>query len=1002
MGAKHLLAYLCGGRAVLVGWLACVGLSVPAVVVDVTPGQSLEWARDSVRNLRAQGMKGVVTIRLAAGRYELHRELTLDGRDSDVVWCAASGTEVRVSGGLLIESEPERVTDAGLLTRLPASARGQVVQFDLVGLGVTDLGDYLYNYEDEVQRRVANTWNQGEFIMGSHPPPDDRSTGRLEVFVDDRPMTVARTPTNVVFHVDRLLGTKVWRGPGAGTEVCQEARFISSEELPLAWDAEPDAHLCGCWCRDWAEQHQRIVSYDRSRRAIELSKPWHQYCYRAGAEFFGFNLLCELDEPGEWYVDRSSGKMLAWLPPGDSHRIEVSRTGRLFELTGATNVVFRNMTFEACRNSAVRMKDCESSRLESCIVRNVGQHALIVEDGHACGARDCQFHDMGGGGVFLVDGNRMTLQASEHFVEGCDIHDFGRWNRMYRPGICLSGVGQRAVGNRIHDSPHAAILFFGCDLLMQSNEVYRTNCETKDCGAFYSGRSWMLRGNRILDNFFHDVIGLRGAYTRTIYLDDSMADTLIAGNRFERCTWAVFIGGSRDNVITNNVFVDCPNALYVDARGRGWQKPHIEGRLKEMREQGTLNGIPLGRGAYVERYPAVKSLLEIDPYSPEGNVIADNVFERGEGVWLSCHGRPGLVTSPDWWRDGLSLEELVVLGTLRNNMVDGRRLNMGVWYTGANGGAFGDARNWMNGRIPSQADRVVIPRGRTVVVGADDYVAFTNQTTIHLEDATSALELRNVDADLAVGHVQLTGRGEFRAVGTGPQPRRVVLRQDNSQFGGSFFFTNAAVSVHGPKTLGRSCPVTFCKTTAGGDCVFNFAAPGIYSSDLTFLAPQGAMWFAVSTTVPEGMGRVINRGRIAIPLMRGRYCGRISSPLAPFIQEGLLDLGARIDLCGDVTLKCPVRFRGRDEEFFTDDRAGRLRFGDGFSWSGDAELAESFVRLLTPGVLGPWKELEGRSDDPTFGARVLAMLPDEWHDVCRVVDDGHAIVLKWRDPTAPQ
>ena len=972
-------------------------------VINATPEMGLLRARDMARAERVKhSEERTVIIRLAPGRYEVVEALTLDNRDSNVIWSAAPGAEVRISGGLLVTAAPEPVTDARLLKRLPEKARGPVVQFDLTQLGVADLGDDLYNHEDAVQRRIAQTWNQGEFVMGSHPPPGNGGTGRMELFVNDRPMTVARTPTNVVYHIQELLGKKVRRGPGAGTEVCLEAMFTYAEDLPLAWDAEPDVHLCGCWCRDWAEQHQRIVRHDRARKTIELSKPWHQYCYKAGAEFFGFNLLCELDEPGEWYVDRASHKMLAWLPEGAKHRIEISRAGRLFELTGATNVVFRGLTLETCRNSAVKMKDCEGCRLEDCEVRNVGQHALIVEDGRNCGARKCQFHGMGGGGAFLVDSGRETLEFSGHFVEDCDIHNFGRWNRMYRPGVCLSGVGQRAVRNRIHDCPHAAILFFGCDLLMQSNEVYRTNRETKDCGAFYSGRSWMLRGNRILDNFFHDVVGLRGAYTRTIYLDDSMADTLIAGNRFERCTWAIFIGGSRENVVTNNVFVDCPNALYVDARGRGWQKAHIDGRLKEMRERGTLNGIPFKTGVYAERYPAVKSLLDIDPYSPEANVIENNVFSRGDGAWLKRYGRPGLFSSPEWWHDCLSLEELATLGTLRRNTVDGNLLNMGLWYTGPNGGSFGDPTNWMGGVVPTGDDRVVIPRGRTVVVTAADYAALTLLKSLHLEDETSTLELHDVDADFSPGFVQLTGRGEFRAIGTGPKPRQLILRQDNSAFGGSFYFTNVCAFAHGPKTLGRSCPVTFCKTTAGGDCVFNFAAPGVYSSDITFQAPKGAMWYAIGAPVGERKGAIVNRGRITIPTMLNRYCGRIFSPVVPFIQEGLLDLGARIDLCGDVTLKCPVRFHGRDEELFTDDASGLLKFEDGFSWSAGADLQGSVLHLLQRGVLGPWKRLKIHSSDSTFGVQLKAKLAPEWISACTVEEEGRTVLISWRDPTAPQ
>ena len=661
-------------KLLFVAVAAALGGSAFAKTLEFPAGSDLVRIRDEVRNLRAGGLTELVEIVLKGGRYALDGALGLDGRDSGVTWRAETGAEVRISGGLLVGTAPARVTDPALLARLPASARENVVAYDLAQLGIADWGSCLYNHEDAVQRRVANVWGQGEFTMGSHPPPSgDGSVGRMELFVDDVPLTVARTPKGTFYHVAELLGPTNRIGPSATSSVVVSPvpSFTCKEPLPPAWTAEPDPHVCGCWCRDWAEQHQRVVRFDPARNAVELSKPYHQYQYRSGAYFYGFNLLCELDEPGEWYVDRATRKLIVWMPEKDGpRRVELSKAGRLVELTAATNVVFRGLVFEACRNSAVRMKDCDRCLLDGCTVRNVGQHALVVEDGHACGARGCRFHGMGGGGAFLVDGNRATLEASGHFAEGCDIHDFGRWNRMYRPGVCLSGVGMRAVGNRIHDAPHAAILFFGCDHLMRSNDVSRVCRETKDCGAFYSGRSWLLRGNRILDNRFREIVGLGGAYTRTIYLDDSMADVVIAGNRFEHCTWPIFIGGSRDNVVTNNVFVDCPGGIYVDARGRGWQKRHIDGRLKEMSAKGTLYGLPFRSGVYAERYPAVKDLPGADPYSPVGNVIAGNRFIRGSARWIERYGVAAVRESPRWWRDGLSDEELVRLGVFRDNTVD--------------------------------------------------------------------------------------------------------------------------------------------------------------------------------------------------------------------------------------------------------------------------------------------------------------------------------------------
>lgn len=653
-----------------------VGCAGAAEVVSVKPGDDLAAVRDRVRAWRGQNAARKtqrVTIELQAGRYERSQPLELGPDDSFVTWRAANGAEVRVSGGQLVSTPPCPVTDAAILAQLPENAREHVVQYDLDQLGIADWGSYLYNSEDAVQRRVANTWGQGEFTMGSHPVPKDMPTaGRMELFVDDRPLVVARSRKGVVYHIETLTGPTI---QAKGREFGRSAvgAFIAQENVPAAWAGEPDPFVCGCWCHDWAEQHQRIEKFDPATRAFELSKPYHQYHYAKGAYFFGVNMLCELDEPGEWYIHRGTRKLIVWMPPSKEARprVELSRASRLFELTGAKGVAFEGLTLEACRNSAVRMKDCSGCVLASCTVRNVGQHALIVEDGTSCGARRCAFYGMGGGGAWLVDDNRKSLVPSGHFVEDCDIHDFGRWNRMYRPGVCLSGVGMRVVRTRIHDAPHAAVLYFGCDHLMQSNEISRVCAGSKDCGAFYSGRSWLLRGNRILDNFFHDIVGLDGNMTRTIYLDDSMAEVKVVGNRFERCTWSLFIGGSRENVITNNVFIDCPGAIYVDKRGMGWQHPHIDGRLKEMSGKGTLYGLPFRTGVYAERYPAVRNLPGGHPYEPVLNVIAHNRFIRGKAEWIAKYAPAKLKDSPRWWRSGeVTDEELSRWGVFEDNVVD--------------------------------------------------------------------------------------------------------------------------------------------------------------------------------------------------------------------------------------------------------------------------------------------------------------------------------------------
>jgi len=82
---------------------------------------------------------------------------------------------------------------------------------------------------------------------------------------------------------------------------------------------------------------------------------------------------------------------------------------------------------------------------------------------------------------------------------------------MYKQGvgISLTGVGNKATHNLIHDGPRMGIMFSGNNLLLEYNEIRHVNLETEDTGAVYTGgRDWISsRGSVIRYNYFHDILG---------------------------------------------------------------------------------------------------------------------------------------------------------------------------------------------------------------------------------------------------------------------------------------------------------------------------------------------------------------------------------------------------------------------------------------------------------------------------------------------------------------
>ncbi|HAV64685.1 MAG TPA: hypothetical protein DCY13_20255, partial [Verrucomicrobiales bacterium] len=266
------------------------------------------------------------------------------------------------------------------------------------------------------------------------------------------------------------------------------------------------------------------------------------------------------------------------------------------------------------------------------------------------GVVSCDVFDTGDGGVSLAGGDRQSLTPGGHFVENCHFQRQGRWSKCYVPAISLTGVGLKASHNLIHDHPHAAVLFWGNDHLIEFNDIHRIALETGDVGAIYTGRDFSFRGNRIRHNYIHETGGV-GMGSMGVYMDDCVSGTEVFGNVFYKVHWAMFIGGGRDHLVENNLFVDCDPAVRADGRGLD-QAPVWRSMVEDyMRRQ--LAAVPAT--LYRERYPALRSLdahygapgsaaitgTAFTGIPPEHNVIVRNV---AVGHWFDAgwHAKPDL------------------------------------------------------------------------------------------------------------------------------------------------------------------------------------------------------------------------------------------------------------------------------------------------------------------------------------------------------------------------
>jgi hypothetical protein len=590
------------------------------------PFATLERARNAVRAMKCeQGLpENGIVVEVLEGTYQLTKPLELSAEDSGtqdapVVYRARRGEEVRLVGGRIISGFVP-VTDPAILDRLDPAARENVLQTNLAEQGITDYGEI-----------TAPVWAHGQ--------------PGLELLFKGRRMTIARWPNEdftTIVNTDLEGNTPlIHRGTRNGKiKASREGRFTYEGDRPKRWVGEKDAWLHGHWFHDWADQRQRIESIDTENRIITLKAPHHGSGYKNGQWYYAFNILSELDQPGEWYLDRDSGILYFWPPePIQEGDAAVSITPVLVDMKDTSHVVLQGMIMEAVRGTAVTMEGGTGNLVCACTIRNTSSWGVRAEGGTDHGVVGCDIYELGEGGIMLEGGDRVTLTPGNHYAVNNHIHHCSRWNPLYQQGIAILGVGNRVAHNLLHNLPHAAIGFTGNDQVIEYNEIHSVVYLANDAGAIYTSppdpEEFTMYGHTIRHNYVHHLYGFKNrGCNGAIYLDDFFPGTTMYGNVFYKVPRAAFVGGGRYNVIENNIFVDCEPSVHIDARGLGWAAGS-EKRLIEL-----LLELPYQGPLWSERYPSLVNILDDEPMVPKGNIVARNISWKGRWDEIEDKARP--------------------------------------------------------------------------------------------------------------------------------------------------------------------------------------------------------------------------------------------------------------------------------------------------------------------------------------------------------------------------
>lgn len=608
-----------------------------AAGTEAAPFATLERARDAIRALRQAGRSGTLTVRVLPGEYRT-RGLALDGRDSRTLWSASADGEVVLNGGISLDPGLFEPVSQAERERLHGEARERVVRIDLArsGLDPSHWGK-LY---------AVGAYNTAAEYDG------DTVGVSCELFFDDRRMTVARYPNgNEFLRIAAVLDVgdvaefpeqnyfsdwKDRRNHRGGTYILDR----ETNKRVAAWKSHEDVWMFGYFYHDWADSSTPVQSFDTR---VRLVRPRYvsRYACRAGAPYYFYNVFEELDEPGEWYLDRERG-LLYLYPPGElaSARIDLSlATNEIIRAEGVEDLTVEGFTLKGTRADAIVIKG-DRNTVRECTITNVFGNAIVVEGRDNTVSR-CEISHTGRGGIRITGGDRATLTSGNNVAEDNLIHDWSEVYLTYQPAVGLDGVGNVCRHNEIFNSPHMAISYYGNDHLIEYNLVHDVVLQSNDAGAIYSGQDWTAQGTVIRYNCLYD-IGGGGFRPQGIYWDDALSGQTAYGNVLVNVArWAFQVGGGRDIVIRNNLLVNSGEwAIAFDERARdgfvrsGWYRAGVDSKEGSMWKR--LYAMPYRSETWAGRYPSLARVRDdfSDPEHPDfgvnpsyaavtGNVVHD-------------------------------------------------------------------------------------------------------------------------------------------------------------------------------------------------------------------------------------------------------------------------------------------------------------------------------------------------------------------------------------------
>jgi hypothetical protein len=400
----------------------------------------------------------------------------------------------------------------------------------------------------------------------------------------------------------------------------------------------------------WDESLVGLSAMDAESHTVTFSTPsGHPPGAFGVKKYVVWNVREGMTQPGQWYLDRTDGKLVHWPLPGEDMAeadVVAPTIGTIIQIKGtkanpARDITIRGLTLSVTTTplkaggfgagkfeGAVSVVSAEDCRLVDLEVVNVGGQGIKASGQGLCIER-CHVHHTGACGI--------RCRGTEAVVSDNHIHDIGL---TYPSAIALQGGGKDCLlrHNEIHDCPYTAINCGGERNRIEHNYIYQAMRELHDGGGIYcfAGKGLVLRGN-----FIRDIVDTGGYGASAYYLDERSEECLVEGNLSIGVVRPSHNHMAKNNTICNNVFISDGDARLTFPRSSGYTFERnvlvAEGKIVFDNPDAITtwkNNVLFSRagkleGNKLERY-SKKGTFELKPDG--GNVFTDPqvvVFDRG-------------------------------------------------------------------------------------------------------------------------------------------------------------------------------------------------------------------------------------------------------------------------------------------------------------------------------------------------------------------------------------